>query len=101
MVIFSKPCDLNIVTASCLYRRVRNGNGCVPTAYSPRTFYYTTTPTIVKNIVMNAVKAGFPPEAGPPSAEKSASILPNELKLILHNFRKELVNEGNTKEPKT
>ena len=54
-----------------------------------------------KNIVMNAVKAGFPPEAGPPSAEKSASILPNELKLILHNFRKELVNEGNTKEPKT
>ena len=40
---------------------------------------------------MNAVKAGLKP----------ASTLPNELKLILHNFRKELVNEGNTKESKT
>ena len=73
MVIFSRPFDLNIVTASCLYRRVRNGNGCVPAAFTPRTFYYTTNPIIVKNIIMNAinaVEAGLKPTFTPPQRVK-------------------------------
>jgi len=40
MVIFSRRFRLNIVTASRLYHRVRNGNGCYPAAWTPRTNYY-------------------------------------------------------------